>query len=74
MRVLDSEFWQLNSMHVLRMLHKYKARDLAQFLDIFDRDVLDDEGESLGVIKTDDVFFEKIMGILPMFIKDMNNH
>lgn len=35
--------------------------------------MVDDEGENLGVIKTDDVFFEKIVGILPMFIKQMNN-
>ena len=52
LRVRDSEMWQLNSMHVLRMLHKYSARDLSQFLDIFDRDVVDDEGENLGVVKT----------------------
>jgi len=45
--------WQNNSVHVLRMLHKYKARDMAQFLDVFDRDVEDDEGEPIGVIKTD---------------------
>lgn len=55
------------------MLHKYKARDIAQFLDIFDRDVEDDEGEAIGVIKTDDVFFERIVGILPMFINQMTN-
>jgi len=73
LRVRDSEMWQLNSMHVLRMLHKYSARDLSQFLDIFDRDVVDDEGENLGVIKTDEVFFERIVGILPMYIKQMNN-
>jgi hypothetical protein len=55
------------------MLHKYSSRDLSQFLDIFDRDVVDDEGENLGVVKTDEVFFEKIVGILPMYIKQMNN-
>jgi hypothetical protein len=55
------------------MLHRYKARDMAQFLDIFERDVLDDEGESLGIKKSEDLFFEKIVGILPMFIKDMND-
>lgn len=66
--------WQLNSMHTLRMLHKYGARDLSQFLDVFDRDVVDDEGEPLGVVKTDDVFFERIIGILPMYVKQMNNN
>ena len=56
------------------MLHKFKARDMAQFLDIFDRDILDNDGEPIGVKKAEDVFFEKIVGILPMFIKDMNNY
>jgi hypothetical protein len=65
--------WQMNSVHTLRMLHRYKAKDMAQFLDVFDRDVEDDEGEAMGVIKTDHLFFEKIVGILPMFIKQMTN-
>ena len=46
---------------------------MAQFLDIFDRDVLDDEGEPLGIKKSDDIFFERVVGILPMFIKDMSD-
>lgn len=47
---------------------------MAQFLDIFDRDVLDDEGEAIGVKKTeDDTFFERIVGLLPMFVKKMSN-
>jgi hypothetical protein len=56
------------------MLHKFKARDMAQFLDLFDRDILDNEGEPIGVKKSEDNFFEKIVGILPMFIKDMNDY
>jgi hypothetical protein len=56
------------------MLHKFKARDMAQFLDIFDRDILDNEGEPIGVKKAEELFFEKIVGILPMFIKDMNDY
>jgi hypothetical protein len=55
------------------MLHRFKSRDMAQFLDIFDRDVLDDEGEPLGIKKSDDIFFERVVGILPMFIKDMSD-
>lgn len=74
LRITNSKMWQTNSLHVLRMLHKYGARDMAQFLDIFDRDVLDDEGEAIGIKKTEDeVFFERIVGLLPMFVKDMSN-
>ena len=74
MRVVDSGFWKLNAQHTIRLLHKYKARDFAQFMDIFDRDVEDDEGEPIGVKKADDVFFERVVGLLPMFVKDMNNY
>lgn len=74
MRVTNEAMWQGNAEMVIRLLHKYKARDMAQFLDIFDRDVLDDEGEPIGVKKTaDDVFFERIVGLLPMFVKEMNH-
>ena len=74
LQVTDAAMWQANSQHVLRLLHKYQARDMAQFLDVFDRDVLDDEGEAIGVQKTaDDTFFERIVGLLPMFVKDMSN-
>ena len=46
---------------------------MAQFLDLFDREILDEEGEPIFVNKTDQVFFERIAGILPMFVKDMNS-
>jgi len=62
-----------NSEHVLRQLHKYKARDYAQFLDIFDSEILDEQGEPVFINKTDQVFFERLAGLLPMFVKDMNN-
>lgn len=59
---------------VIRMLHLYKTRDIAQFLDIFDRDVVDDEGEPIGVKKlSDETFFERIIGLMPVYIKEMNN-
>ena len=62
-------------MHVLRLLHRFKARDFAHFLDVYDRDVLDDEGEPmlLGMHKTNDVFFERVVGLLPMFVPKMTN-
>jgi len=43
-------------------------------LDVFDRDVLDDEGEPIGVKKiADETFFERIIGLIPMFVKEMNH-
>jgi hypothetical protein len=46
---------------------------MAQFLDLFDREILDEEGEPIFVNKTDQVFYERIAGILPMFVKDMSS-
>ena len=35
--------------------------------------MLDDEGEPVGVKKVaDEVFFERIVGLLPMYIKEMS--
>ncbi len=48
------------------MLHKYKGRDLGNFLDLYDRDILDDDGEPHNIKKTDDTFFERIVAILPI--------
>lgn len=72
-KVTDASFWQTNSIHVLRQLHKFKARDFAQFLDIFDSDVEDEMGEPLGIKKCDDLFFERIIGLYPMYVKEMDN-
>ena len=76
LRITDAELWQSSSVHVLRLLHRFKARDFAHFLDVFDRDVLDDEGEPmlLSMHKTNDVFFERVVGLLPMYVKKMTNH
>lgn len=49
LRVRDETFWQMNAAFVLGMLHKFAARDLAQFLDIFDREILDQMGEPLAL-------------------------
>jgi len=71
MEIKDPSFWKLNSLMILRMLHKYKTRSMAQFLDIYDRDILDDEGEPIlhADLKSDPLFFEKIVAILPMYVK-----
>ena len=73
LRIRDEQFWQLNAVHTLRQLHKFKARDMAQFLDLYDRDVLDEMGEAVIINKCEDVFFERIVGLLPMFIKEMTD-
>ena len=55
--------------NVLRLLHKFKGRDLAYFLDVFDREFLDDEGEPYMYVKrADDIFFERIVALLPMYV------
>lgn len=38
-------------------------------LDLYDRDILDQEGEPYLMQKTDSEFFERVAGILPMHIK-----
>jgi len=75
LRVSDAELWQSCSVHALRLLHRFKARDFAHFLDVFDRDVLDDEGEPvlLSMHKADDVFFERVVGLLPMHVPKMTS-
>lgn len=73
LRILDSEAWQIASRHALRLLHKFKGRDLAMLLDLFDRDILDEDGEPQPVRKTDgEDFFERVVGILPMQIKHLS--
>lgn len=53
----------------MKLLHKYNGRELAILLDIYDREILDDEGEPHSLRKTDGVLFERITGILPIQIK-----
>ena len=72
LRIVDSEAWQSASRHSLRLLHKYKGRDMAQLLDLFDKDILDEEGEPHLLRKTDSDFFERIVGILPIHIKTLS--
>lgn len=37
----DKQLWQECARQVVRLLHKYNSRDMAYFLDIFDREFLD---------------------------------
>lgn len=71
---MNHELWQLNSQHTLRLLHKYKSRDLAQFLDIFDSPVTNHIGDEIQFDKAPDVFFERVIGILPIHVKEMNQY
>ena len=45
---------------------------MAQLLDIYDMDILDDEGEPHLLRKTDDDFFERIVGIIPIQVKHLS--
>ena len=60
----------------MRLLHKFKGRDLALMLDAFDKEILDDEGEPHNIRKapipaggSENDFFERIVAILPIQIK-----
>jgi hypothetical protein len=72
LRIVDPEVWQLASRNSLRLLHKYKGRDMAMMLDLYDADVMDDEGEPHLLRKADEEFYERVVGILPMQIKNMS--
>jgi hypothetical protein len=74
LKVIDKDFWQENANNVLRMLHLYKSQEMAQFLDLFDQDILDMMGDPLLINKVDNIFFEKVTGILPPHVKLMKNH
>ena len=45
---------------------------MAMLLDLFDRDILDNEGEPHLLRKTEVDFFERVVGILPMHIKHLS--
>jgi hypothetical protein len=49
--VLDRSLWSVTSVNILRLLHKFKGRDMAVFLDLFDKDFLDEDGEPYVYIK-----------------------
>lgn len=59
---------------MLRLLHKFKGRELATFLSLFDKELLDDDGEPyLYLQKAQPEFFERITGLLPMHIAFLND-
>ena len=70
-KVPDQALWTKVSKNILKMLHKYSGSDLARLLDIFDTDLKNEKGGSLGVIKCDEIFFERITGILPIQLKNL---
>jgi hypothetical protein len=41
-------------------------------MDLFDRDILDDEGEPHVLRKANDAYFERITGIIPIHIKNLS--
>ena len=56
------------------MLHKYKARDMATMLSLYDKQFLDEEGEPLLKLQKfrDPAFFERIVALLPMQVPFLN--
>eukprot|EP00347_Sterkiella_histriomuscorum_P012657 403367729 len=71
LRIIDQDIWNLAATNSLKLLHKYSGSQLAQLLDLFDKDILDDEGEPHALRKTDDTYFERIVGIIPIHIKTL---
>ena len=69
LRLVDGEAWNLAAKHALRLLHKYKGRDMAMLMDYYERDIMDDKGEPFLLKKCDEQFFERIVGILPIQVK-----
>jgi len=64
----------MTSKHILRLLHKYKGRDMALFLHLFHKEILDEQGEPfLYIEKAKPEFFERIVGLLPMHVPFLNN-
>ena len=46
---------------------------MAKIIDLYDKDILDDDGEALPVRKTvDETFYERITGIIPVHIKHLS--
>lgn len=74
LQIIDAQAWNLTQTNILRLLHKYKGRDMALFFDLFDKEVLNDEGESyLYLEKAPFSFFERLTSLLPMHIAFMDN-
>jgi len=74
LQILDQSAWNLCQTNILRLLHRYKGRDLALFLDLFEKEVLDDNGDVyLYLQKAPAEFFERIVAILPMHIGFLSN-
>jgi hypothetical protein len=74
LQILDQQAWNLCQKHVLRLLHRYRGRDMALLLDLFEKDVLDGEGMPyMHMKKAPEEFFERITALLPMHINFMDN-
>lgn len=71
LNLTDKDHWQQLAHNVLRMLHKLTPRDLAFCLHVFDKDMVDREGEPISFKKCPDEFFERIVAILPIHVKKL---
>ena len=73
LQIVDSEAWIQTSDQTMRLLHKFKGRDMALFLHLYDKDILDDGEPFLNLEKCKPEFFERIVGLLPMHINHLNH-
>lgn len=73
LRNYDADLWQLTAEHILRLLHKFKANELAHILHVYERDMRDHKGTPyIGFSKKcEPEFYERIVSILPMQIPHM---
>lgn len=72
LRIIDQEAWNIAARNAQKLLHKFHGSQLSQLMDLFDEEILDDEGEPHVLRKTDDLFFERITGIIPVHIKSLS--
>jgi len=69
----DPHIWQTHAKHVLRMLHKFKGRDLAKLLSYFGKE-FEQRGDMTNrryIPKAPDELFERIVAILPIHVAHM---
>ena len=82
----NADYWELVKIHIIKTIHLYSGKELANFLDIFvprieddleDDDVLyfDKEIEKKQKLERGDKeFLQRIINIFPVHVKDLNAH
>lgn len=88
LRIRRADVWEVTARRLLFLLHKYKARDFALLLKIFnqvkDFELFDEEDViSAAILKKEEIrqisaaipsnFFERVVAMLPMHVPYMTN-